>query len=244
MVETLNNSDVERALVITAHPDDIDFGAAGTIASWTEQGISVSYCICTNGDAGGFDPTVPRHEIPLIRQHEQRAAAKAVGVNDVHFLGYTDGALEPTLDLRRDISRVIRQVRPQRVVCQNPERAWDFSLHSTYTNHPDHLAAGEAALRAVYPDSRNPFAFPELLREGHEEWVIDEVWVMTTDSPNHSVDITNTFDKKLAALCAHESQVSHIDPEAMLRRIADHSCELMKVDKGQLIEVFRVLPTS
>ena len=112
----LEDSEVERVLVVAAHPDDVDFGAAGTIASWTAAGIEVTYCICTDGDAGGFDPTVDRAEIPGIRRAEQQAAAAVVGVTDVRFLGYPDGALEATQDLRRDISRVIRQVRPQRML--------------------------------------------------------------------------------------------------------------------------------
>ena len=116
---------IERALVVVAHPDDIDFGAAGTIAGWTSQGIAVTYLICTDGDAGGFDPAVPRHEIGGIRQEEQRAAAKEVGVEEVIFLGYPDGQLTPSFDLRRDISRVIRQVRPQRVLTSSPERWYD-----------------------------------------------------------------------------------------------------------------------
>ena len=153
----------EGVLVITAHPDDLDFGAAGTIAMWTDSGVKVSYCICTDGDAGGFDPAVPRSEIPGIRRAEQTAAAAEIGVKaeDIHFLGYPDGALLVTLDLRRDISRVIRQVRPQIVVTQSPVR----SFERIYASHPDHLAAGEAALCAVYPDARNPFAHTTLTEE-------------------------------------------------------------------------------
>src|SRR4051794_12608221 len=108
--EMISDEDIERVLVVTAHPDDLDFGAAGTIATWTRKGIEVSYCICTNGDAGGFDPTVPRREIPHIRQREQRAAGEVLGVSDIHFLGYSDGRLTPSIELRRDISRVIREV--------------------------------------------------------------------------------------------------------------------------------------
>ena len=111
-------AEVERALVITAHPDDVDFGAGGTIAAWTDAGVDVTYCVITDGDAGGFDPTVPRSEIPGIRRAEQEAAAKVLGVDDVRFLGYPDGRLTVSIELRRDVSRVIRQVRPQRVVCQ------------------------------------------------------------------------------------------------------------------------------
>jgi LmbE family N-acetylglucosaminyl deacetylase len=143
----LAESDVQRLLVVTAHPDDVDFGAAGTIARLTARGVEATYCICTDGDAGGFDPAVARAEIPAIRQAEQRAAAKAVGVSDVRFLGYQDGRLEPTQALRRDISRVIRQVRPQRVLMHTTERNWARLPAS----HPDHLAAGVAAISAVYP---------------------------------------------------------------------------------------------
>src|SRR3954453_23904177 len=130
----LELKDVERVLVITAHPDDLDFGNAGTIATFTSQSIHVSYCICTNGDAGGFDPAVPRTEIPVIRQREQRAAGQELGVrpDDIHFLGYADGSLEVTMDLRRDISRVIRQVRPQIALVQSPER----SYNRIYASHP------------------------------------------------------------------------------------------------------------
>ena len=113
---------VSRVLVITAHPDDVDFGAAGTIAQWTEAGLDVSYCIVTNGDAGGSDRSLPRAEMAAIRQAEQTAAAKQVGVHDLHFLGYPDGRVEPSLALRRDLARVIRLLRPDRVVCQSPER--------------------------------------------------------------------------------------------------------------------------
>src|SRR5437870_2619747 len=117
----LDDAEVERILVVTAHPDDVDFGAAGTVATWTDKGIEVAYCIVTDGDAGGFDPGVPRSDIPAIRRAEQEAAAKQVGVDDVTFLGYPDGRLEVSIELRRDIARVIRRVRPQRVVTQSPE---------------------------------------------------------------------------------------------------------------------------
>ena len=170
--------EIERALVVTAHPDDVDFGAAGTIATWTDAGIEVTYCIVTDGDAGGFDPAVPRSEIPRIRRAEQTAAAAVVGVHDLEFLGYPDGALEVPIDLRRDISRVIRRVRPQRVLTQSPERVWD----RLFASHPDHLAAGEATVCAVYPDARNPFAHPTLLADGLEAWTVSELWIMATSS--------------------------------------------------------------
>ena len=145
------------------------------MAAFTAAGLEVTYCIVTNGEAGGSDRTLSRVEMAALRQDEQRAAAAVVGVSDVHFLGHPDGRVEATQELRRDISRVIRQVRPERVLTQSPERNWDF----IYASHPDHLAAGEAAVCAVYPDARNPFAHPELLNvERLEPWTVPELWIM------------------------------------------------------------------
>jgi LmbE family N-acetylglucosaminyl deacetylase len=236
------DKDVERALVVTAHPDDVDFGAAGTITGWAKSGIDVSYCIVTDGDAGGFDPAVPREEIPSIRRAEQVEAARLCGVHDVRFLGYRDGELTVSHDLRRDISRVIRDVRPQRVLMQSPERNWE----RIQASHPDHLAAGEAAIQAVYPDARNPFAHPSLLRdEGLDAWSVPEVWVMAGSAPTHFVDVTDTFDTKIAALRAHESQTAHMDDlaefvGAWLRRNA----EAAGWPVGRLAEGFRVVATA
>lgn len=205
----------ERILVITAHPDDVDFGAAGSVATWTDAGIEVAYCIATDGDAGGHDLEVSRTEMATIRRAEQEAAANAVGVTQLTFLGYPDGRLVPSLDLRRDIARVIREVRPDRVVSPSPQR--DF--RRIFGSHPDHLAAGEAALCAVYPDARNPFAFPELLAEGHEPWTVPEVWMMVAPEPDCYVDVTDTFDRKLKALLCHVSQ--HIDPDGLEVRLRE-----------------------
>ena len=235
------DAEVERALVVTAHPDDVDFGAAGTIAGWTDAGIAVSYCIVTNGDAGGFDPATPRNQIAGIRQREQTAAAKSVGVTDLHFLGYPDGMLECSMNLRRDISRVIRQVRPQRLLIQSPVRNFD----RLFASHPDHLAAGEAAMCALYPDSRNPFVFTELIDEGFEAWAVPETWIMATEKPNHFVDTTVNFDRKIEALRAHESQ--HQDPDAMAQRVRGWN-ELLATTagfpEGHTAESFVVLDTK
>jgi LmbE family N-acetylglucosaminyl deacetylase len=238
----LKDSEVQRILAVLAHPDDADFGAGGTIARWTDDGIEVTYCLVTDGDAGGFDRSVARTEIPEIRRTEQRNAAKAVGVEDVRFLGYPDGRLELTLDLRRDISRVIRQVRPQRVLTQSPERNW-ARIHAS---HPDHLTTGEAALRAIYPDSRNPFAFPKLLAdEGLEPWEVAEVWVMAHPSPNHHVDVTDTFNRKIAALRAHVSQTAHMDDlEIWLRDRLGQIAAEAGLPAGHLAEAFAVYSTA
>jgi LmbE family N-acetylglucosaminyl deacetylase len=234
--------DLSRVLTVTAHPDDVDFGAAGTVASLVAQGIEVTYCICTDGDAGGFDPAVPRSEIPGIRRAEQLAAAKAVGVTDVRFLGYQDGRLSATQDLRRDISRVIRQVRPNLLIMQSPERNWDRLPGS----HPDHLAAGEAAICAVYPDARNPWAHSELLAdEGLEPWAVKQVWIMSHPTSDHFVDITDHFDAKLAALRAHESQTGHMDGLVdLLRDWGKRSGAAAGLPEGRLAESFlaRTMP--
>lgn len=240
--DLLNNRDgrrVERILAVLAHPDDVDFGAGGTVASWTAAGIEVTYCLITNGDAGGFDPAVPRSEIPGIRQAEQRAAGAALGVSDVRFLGYRDGELQVSHELRRDISRVIRQVRPDRMLIQSPERNWARLPAS----HPDHLAAGEAAICAVYPDARNPFAHQSLLLdEGLDAWTVPEVWVMAGPNPDTFVDVTEQFDRKIAALLAHESQTGHMDD--LRERIAGWmgmAASAAGLPEGRLAEAFQVV---
>lgn len=224
--------------MISAHPDDVDFGLAGTVATWTDAGIEVVYCIVTNGDAGGSDASVSRADMAVLRQAEQTAAAKCVGVNDVRFLGYPDGRVEATLDLRRDLARVIRQVRPDRVTCPSPER----NYVRIPTSHPDHRAVGSAALDAVYPDARNPFAFPELAADGLEPWTVHQVWISGGPQPNRFVDITGTFDRKVAALRAHESQTGHMDNLAeMLRGWLSISAEMGGLPKGRLAEAFQTI---
>jgi LmbE family N-acetylglucosaminyl deacetylase len=228
--------------VVTAHPDDVDFGAAGSVAAWTDAGVDVTYCVVTDGDAGGFDPAVARSEIPGIRRAEQTAAAAAVGVSELIFLGYPDGRLVVSLDLRRDIARVIRQIRPERVVCPSPERMWD----RVFASHPDHLAAGEATLCAVYPDSRNPFAFPELLREGLEAHVVNEIWMMASPRSSTYVDVTATFSRKLAALRSHVSQETDSDGKLEERILVwlSHNARVAGWPEGKLAEAFFRLETG
>ncbi|HVF19059.1 MAG TPA: PIG-L deacetylase family protein [Mycobacteriales bacterium] len=237
----MHDADVQRVLVVTAHPDDVDFGAAGTVATLTKAGVEVTYCIVTNGDAGGFDPVVPRSEIAGIRQAEQRAAAAEVGVTDVRFLGYPDGRLYVTHELRRDISRVIREVRPQRLLTQSPARSYT----RIYASHPDHLATGEAALCAVYPDARNPYAHPELLAdEGLEEWAVPEVWLMSADA-DRWVDVTDVFQTKMAALRQHVSQVSHMDGlDDRIREWLTIQAKAADLPDGRLAEAWRVIDTA
>jgi LmbE family N-acetylglucosaminyl deacetylase len=236
------DAEVERVLAITAHPDDIDFGASATLAKWSDMGIEVHLCVVTDGDAGGFDRDVPRSEIPSIRRAEQQEAAAEWGAKEVFFLGYRDGELTVSHDLRRDISRVIRQVRPRRVLVQSPERNWE----RIYASHPDHLAAGEAALEAVYPDSRNPFAHPSLLNdEGLEAWTVEEVWVMAGPEPNYAVDITDTLPRKIAALQKHVSQTSHMDNlETLIGDWGRLWAERFELPEGHLAEAYQVVNTA
>jgi LmbE family N-acetylglucosaminyl deacetylase len=234
---------VRSALVVAAHPDDIDFGAAGTVATWTAAGIAVTYCVCTSGEASG---PVDRDaaEMARTREAEQRAAAAHVGVEDVVFLHHPDGALTPSTRLRRDITRVIRQVRPDRVLAWTPEINWA----RVPTAHPDHRASGEAAFAAVFPDSRNPHAHRELLDdEGLEPWTVRELWL--SDAPaqlrNHVVDVTETFDKKLAALRSHASQIGDfVVLEKRLRAGLGAIARAAGLGEGRYAEEFQVVHTG
>lgn len=237
------SENVRSALVVAAHPDDIDFGAAGTVASWTAAGIKVTYCVCTSGEASGpVDRDAAR--MGRTREAEQRAAAGRVGVDDVVFLHYPDGSLTASMALRRDITRVIRQVRPDRVVAWSPEINWE----RVATAHPDHRASGEAAFAAVFPDSRSPHAHRELLDdEGLEPWTVGELWVVDAPKPlrNHFVDVTDTFDEKLAALRAHTSQVGDgVELERALRKGFGALAREAGLGEGRYAEDFQVVDTG
>jgi len=234
-------ADVKRVLGVFAHPDDVDFGAGGTVARWIADGIEVGYVIATRGDAGGFDDT-PRELMPAIREAEQRAAATELGVHDVEFLdGYFDGQLTPSLELRHDIARAIRRFRPDRVLTNSPLRRWE---RISGPSHPDHLAIGEATTCAVYPDARNPFAFPDLLRDGFEPWVVREVWYHAGPDPDHVVDVTDTFPAKVAALHRHVTQTSHMDVEPLLRERMGIVARAAGLPEGRLAEAFTIIRTE
>ena len=229
-----------RALVVSAHPDDVDFGAAGTVARLTAAGCAVAYAIVTDGDAGEVPDHVGRHGAAALRQSEQRAAAAAVGVDDVRFLGFPDGRLEIGIPLRAALSRVIRQVRPEVVLCQSPERRWD----RVFASHPDHLAAGEATLQAVYPDARNPHAHPELAADGLEAWTVLEVWVFAHTRADRYVDITDTFGAKVDDLRAHASQTSAMDLDPFLRAWARTTATDAGLGEDRLAEAFLTCRTG
>lgn len=233
---------VQRVLCFGAHPDDLDFGASGTVAAWTAGGVHVEYCIMTDGDAGGFDQRTAE-EITQTRHAEQRAAAALVGVENVHFMGERDGYLEPTHAVMKQIVELIRKVQPDVVLAMHPERDWERIQRS----HPDHLACGEAVTRAIYPAVENPFAYPELEAAGLHAYKLPWLWLYgaPTARENHAVDISAFFDKKLEALRQHISQ--HPDVASM-ERFVQEQCALKgeeyKLGDGALAEAFHVVEVN
>ena len=211
---------LERALCIFSHPDDAEFSAAPTIAALTVSGAHVDYVVTTDGGKGTEDPDVTPEQLARVRVAEQRAAADVLGVGEIVHLGYPDGYLQPTLELRRDIVRQIRRFRPDLVMAQNPQRRADGN---PFIAHPDHLATGEATLAAVYPAARDRLNFPELLDEGLEPWKVRQVLVSGVERPNLWVDVSATLERGLQALRCHESQIDAWDEvEARVReRVAE-----------------------
>lgn len=204
----------QRVMVILAHPDDPEYFCGGTVARWAQEGREVTYVLVTHGERGSDDPQRTPEELAHVRETEQRAAAAVLGVSEVVFLDHPDGSVVSNLDLRRDLARQIRRVRPDVVITCDPT----VRYRSTYVNHPDHRAVGDAALDAVFPDSRNPHQFPELLKEGLEPHHVREVYIAGAAEPDTEVDITRSFQQKVDALREHRSQIADFDAlEARLR---------------------------
>lgn len=195
---------LSSVLAFGAHPDDIDFGAAGSIAAFTEAGLDVTLCLLTAGDAGGFEPGRDAAEMARVREAEQRQAAAVLGVDRVILLDERDGFVAPTAELVGKIVRIMREVRPELVISPHPERAWDRLQKS----HPDHMACGEAVVRASYPYVENPFAYPELAAEGLEAFKIRHLMLTTApqERVNLRLDVTGQESVKMSALRAHFSQ--------------------------------------
>jgi LmbE family N-acetylglucosaminyl deacetylase len=200
----------ESAMVIVAHPDDAEFTVTGTVAAWTKAGCRVTYVVCTDGNAGSHEPGITREELAEIRRAEQRAACATLGVSEVVFLGYDDGQLQPTLGLRRDLVRAIRQHKPEAVITWDPTR---LLIGDEYINHPDHRAAAQAALDAVAPASAMPLLWPEI-GAPHQ---VRLVYIFGHDKPNVWVDVTETIEQKIAALKQHASQMGDWDPTEMIK---------------------------
>jgi LmbE family N-acetylglucosaminyl deacetylase len=231
-----------RALFVGAHPDDVDFGAGGLLALWARQGCEVTVVCVTDGDSGGFDDDVPREQVPELRRGEQRAAAEVLGARGCVFLGRADGFVEADRDLRRDLARVVRQVRPDAVVTHSPDRDYRF----VFLYHPDHLATGAAVLAAVYPDARNAFAFPELRDEGLEPWEVPAVWLFGGPSDDRAVDVTDVLEAKVRACSAHDSQTPMLDSgvDATLRDMLGQTAREHRLPDGRFAEAYQVLDTA
>jgi LmbE family N-acetylglucosaminyl deacetylase len=229
-----------RVVVIVAHHDDIEFGVAGSIAQWVRDGAEVTYVIITDGGAGSNEVGVVRADLVARRKQEQLDAAKAIGVNDVRFLGYTDGELEPTIALRRELTRILREVKPYRVVCQDPETMF---VGDTYINHPDHRAAGTAATYATFPSSESRPIFAELLDEGYEPHKVSELYMTLTLRPTHYQDTSATIDDKIASLRFHESQIGAGEDadNGALKWIRERNHENGEKVGVQYAEFFRVM---
>lgn len=229
----------ERVLAVMAHPDDPEFSSAGTIALWTRAGAAVAYVILTDGSKGSSDRTMTAERLTALREAEQRAAATSLGVAQVTFLGYPDGALVPDIDLRHTLARQIRRHRPDLVLTHDPS-AYYFDR---YINHPDHRAAGQATLEAVFPTARDWLNAPHLLAdEGLEPHAVREVWLTGTREPDTWIDIAPTFDLKLAALRQHASQIR--EPHALESRLRERAASLAEGHGMTLAEAFKriVLP--
>ena len=200
--------EIERAMVIYAHPDDAEFSVAGTVAKWAKAGVEVTYCMVTNGASGSDDPKMTRDKLRDIRYAEQRKAAKILGVKHVVFLGYEDGYLYPTLEVRRDVARQVRIHKPDVILTMDPT----YRVGEGYVNHPDHIAAGEVALRTINPDASTRQMFPELWNdEKLEPHKPKALFLAAFGGVGTVVDVSETMDTKIKALLVHGSQLG---PEA------------------------------
>jgi LmbE family N-acetylglucosaminyl deacetylase len=227
-----------HAAVIVAHPDDPDFMAAGTLARWTALGGRVTLVIVSDGSKGTADRTLLPHELIATRKAEQRAAAAVLGVQEVLFLNQPDGQLVPDLALRRLLTGVVREIRPDTIVTHDPGRLY----YDTYVNHPDHRAVGQATLDAVYPTARDHLNYPAHLADGMEPHKVKTLLLSAAVKPDYFVDITDTFELKLAALREHKSQIG--DPDKLAERLREIH-ETLGGDKGMdLAEAFKRITLS
>jgi len=225
----------QSVLVIMAHADDIEFGVSGSVCKWIAAGAEVSYCIITDGSSGSNDPETDIAQLVETRREEQLKAAQIVGVHDVRFLGYQDGSLQPTIELRRDLTRLIREVRPERVVTFDPTTI--FTRDGSYINHPDHRAAGEAAVYATFPSAESRPIFAELLAEGLEPHKVCDLYLVLSNDANTWVDISDHIAQKQDALRCHASQLD----EKVVQMVVGWNAELGKKHEVQYAEMFRVM---
>ena len=224
------NSKPAQVIVITPHPDDAEYGVAGTVARWVSDGKEVVYVVCTNGDKGSSDANMKPEELVRIREEEQMAAARSLGVREVIFLGHPDQGLEDTPQFRKELVRLIRMYRPETVVTADPYRR--------YVWHRDHRMTGQVTLDAVFPYARDRLSYPDLLREGLHPHKVREILLWASEDVNYRSDITATFHLKLAALGCHKSQVGHIPPEELEEWLRQRHKTLAEGEDFQLAEAF------
>jgi len=219
-----------QVMVVTPHPDDAEYGVAGTVARWVSQGKEIVYVVCTNGDKGTSDANIKPEELAKTREEEQIAAANLLGVREVIFLRHPDQGLEDTREFRKEIVRLIRMYRPETVVTADP--------HRRYIWHRDHRMAGQVTLDAIFPYARDIFSYPDLAKEGLDPHKVKEVLLWGTEDVNYRSDITETFDVKLSALQCHKSQVGHIPLQELEERLRERHSSLAQGEEYELAEGF------
>jgi LmbE family N-acetylglucosaminyl deacetylase len=238
MTDNVQEQTARRVMGIFAHPDDPEFFSGATFARWAAEGAEITFVLATSGDKGSADPEMTSERLIEIREAEERCAAQVLGVKEVIFLRYRDGELQPTLELRRDLVRLIRMKKPDIVVTCDPTVFW-FGTRSI--NHPDHRAIGEAALDAVYPTARDRLNFLEHERdEGLPTHKVKQVYLAGTSSHTHRMDVTDHLETKIRALYEHKSQIS--DMEAMAQRLRERGRDSEAPDEYlRYVEYFRVI---
>ncbi|MCK5879277.1 MAG: PIG-L family deacetylase [Holophagae bacterium] len=228
--------DIKRALVIMAHPDDPDFTCSGTVTLMARRGIEVTYMILTNGDKGNHNPEITRNQLIAMRKIEQRESAEMCGVKEVMFMGQEDGFLKSTSELRKRVTREIRRIRPELIICQYPDR---YIVGEGYINHPDHRNAGLVALEAIFPAADNPMFYPDMMDEGYAPHKIKQLYIVGHDEPNVIVDISDIIEDKINTILCHKSQIS--DPGDAVERWNERWGEVQEDGALKHFERFRRL---
>ena len=231
----------ERILVVGAHPDDVDFATSGTMIKWSREGKEIYYLICTGGDKGGTHNELTPDELVKIRQLEQKAAADIVGARDVIFLNYKDGELEPNKQLKEDIVRVIRKIKPQKVFSFDPA---NLEFDSFYLYHSDHRAAAISVFDAIYPAAKNRLYFPHLIEEGLEPHKVEDLYFYGTKKPNIWIDISDVMEDKIRCLLQHKSQINGTQADIIEGYVRKFSIEAAKDQDFECGEIFRVINFS
>jgi len=230
------NSKPAQAMVVTPHPDDAEYGVAGTVARWISDGREVVYVVCTNGDKGSSDANIKPEELVKIREEEQMAAARSLGVREVIFLRYPDQGLEDTPEFRKELVRLIRLYKPETMVTADPYRR--------YVWHRDHRITGQVTLDAIFPYARDHLSYPDLMKEGFHPHMVREILLWASEDANYRSDITKTFHLKLAALRCHQSQVGHIPPQELEERLKQRHRVMAEGEDFLLAEAFHRVEIS